>query len=163
VRGRLGASASSEVRVDYEDTDAAGVVHPAGCLRFLEHARTEWLRDLSFEQGRLIREEGTVFAAAGLKLDFLKPARFNDRLSVDVVLLQLGLANLTLAHSITRQANTRQAITPESANHEAVISGPEVLRGTVRRVLNSRACLDAAGLRAKPLPPSLRSALRHGS
>ena len=110
----------------------------------------------------MIREEGTVFAVAGLKLDFLKPARFNDRLSVDVVLLQLGLASHPRAFP-TRQANTRQAITPESANHEAVISGPGVLRGTVRRVLNSRACLDAAGLRPKPLPPSLLSALRHGS
>jgi tol-pal system-associated acyl-CoA thioesterase len=144
------------VRVYYEDTDAAGVVYHAGYLRVLERARTEWPRDLGFEQDRLIREEGTVFAVAGLKLDFLKPARFNDRRSVDVVLLQLGLASLTPAHSVTRQAIKRQAITPESANHEAVISGPEVLRGPVR--------IDAAaGLRAKPLPPSLLSGLRHGS
>jgi acyl-CoA thioester hydrolase len=134
----------------YEDTDAAGY------LWVLERARTEWPRDLGFEQDRSMRAEGTVFIVAGLKLDFLKPARFNDHRSVDVVLLQLGLASLTLAHSVTRQAIKRQAITPESANHEAVISGPEVLRGPVR--------IDAAaGLRPKPLPPSLLSALRHGS
>jgi acyl-CoA thioester hydrolase len=97
------------VRVYYEDTDAAGVVYHASYLRFLERARTDWLRSLGFEQDRLMRDEGTVFAVAGLKLDFLRPARFNDRLSTDVALLKLGLASLTLAQSITREAITREA------------------------------------------------------
>jgi len=151
-----GERSTRPVRVHYEDTDAAGVAYHAGYLRFLERARTEWLRDLGFEQDRLMREEGTVFAVAGLKLDFLKPARFNDRFFVDVVLIQLGLASLTLAHSITRLASARQPDPREPVTHEAITreTDREVLRGTVRRVFKSRACLDA-GLRPKSLPPSL--------
>lgn len=82
---------------------------------------------------------------AGLKLDFLRPARFNDHLSTDVALLKLGLASLTLAQSITREAITREA-------------GGDVLEGTVRI-----ACLDALSLRPKPLSPPLQSALRDGT
>jgi acyl-CoA thioester hydrolase len=51
------------VRVYYEDTDAGGVVYYANYLKFMERARTEWLRALGFEQDQLRREEGVVFLA----------------------------------------------------------------------------------------------------
>jgi YbgC/YbaW family acyl-CoA thioester hydrolase len=70
------------VRVYYEDTDAGGVVYHAGYLRFLERARTEWLRTLGYSQVRLKQEESLVFTVVGMTLDFLKPARLDDLLRV---------------------------------------------------------------------------------
>ncbi len=70
------------VRVYYEDTDAGGVVYYANYLKFMERARTEWLRDLGFEQDVLRDEEGILFAVRSVKVDYLRPAVFNDRLLV---------------------------------------------------------------------------------
>ena len=91
------------VRVYYEDTDSGGVVYYANYLRFMERARTEWMRALGFEQDRLIREEGIVFAVRSANVEFLQPARFNDLLTVVTKLQRRGRASLTFAHSIGRQ------------------------------------------------------------
>ena len=91
------------VRVYYEDTDSGGVVYYANYLRFMERARTEWMRALGFEQDRLIREEGIVFAVRSANVEFLQPARFNDLLTVSTRLQRRGRASLTFAHSIGRQ------------------------------------------------------------
>ena len=91
------------VRVYYEDTDSGGVVYYANYLRFMERARTEWMRALGFEQDRLIREEGIVFAVRSANVEFLRPARFNDLLTVMTKLQRRGRASLTFAHSISRE------------------------------------------------------------
>jgi acyl-CoA thioester hydrolase len=93
------------VRVYYEDTDSGGVVYYANYLRFMERARTEWMRSLGFEQDRLIREEGIVFAVRTANVEFLRPARFNDLLTVMTKLQRRGRASLTFAHSIGRQTD----------------------------------------------------------
>jgi acyl-CoA thioester hydrolase len=72
------------VRVYYEDTDAAGVVYYANYLKFLERARTEWLRAHGFEQDELARTHEVVFVVRSLTLDYLLPGRFNDALQVTV-------------------------------------------------------------------------------
>jgi acyl-CoA thioester hydrolase len=71
------------VRVYWEDTDAGGVVYYANYLKFLERARTEWLSALGLEQDRLAEEAGVVFVVRRVEADYLRPARFNDRLGVD--------------------------------------------------------------------------------
>jgi YbgC/YbaW family acyl-CoA thioester hydrolase len=53
------------IRVYYEDTDLAGIVYYANYLKFIERARTEFVRDLGFDQGRLREETGIVFAVRG--------------------------------------------------------------------------------------------------
>lgn len=70
------------VRVYYEDTDAAGVVYYANYLKYLERARTEWLRALGFDQGRLMAETGLGFAVRSISAEYLKPARLDDALQV---------------------------------------------------------------------------------
>ena len=70
------------LRVYYEDTDAGGVVYYANYLRFLERARTEWLRAMGFEQAKLMEETGLAFAVRSLKAEYLKPARLDDELRV---------------------------------------------------------------------------------
>ncbi len=73
---------SFPIRVYYEDTDLAGIVYYANYLRFIERARTEWVRSLGIDQGRLKREAGIVFAVRRLEADYLKPAKFDDELVV---------------------------------------------------------------------------------
>ena len=90
------------VRVYYEDTDNGGVVYYANYLRFMERARTEYLRSLGFEQDQLIRENDILFAVRSMKIDYHAPASFNDRLSVSVDILKRSRASLTFAQIVTR-------------------------------------------------------------
>src|SRR6185295_1820316 len=66
------------IRVYHEDADASGVVYHANYLKFLERARTEWLRALGFEQTELALRHGVVFVVRSLSIEYLKPASFND-------------------------------------------------------------------------------------
>lgn len=68
------------IRVYYEDTDNGGVVYYANYLKFMERARTEWLRSMGFEQDRLLEEQGVIFAVRSVNLEYLRPARFNEQL-----------------------------------------------------------------------------------
>jgi acyl-CoA thioester hydrolase len=91
-----------ELRVYYEDTDLAGIVYYANYLRFIERARTEWVRGLGVDQGALKREEGIVFAVRRVEADYLKPARFDDLLTVTTRLLEMGGARIELEQEVLR-------------------------------------------------------------
>lgn len=133
------ASFDWPVRVYYEDTDAAGVVYYANYLKFMERARSEWLRSLGFEQDVLMKTEGLVFAVRSVTIDYLRPARFNDALLVHSSLSEIGKARLTFDQEVRRPSGGE----------------PEVLsRGAVGIV-----CLDAASLRPRPIPIRVREAI----
>lgn len=70
------------IRVYFEDTDTGGVVYYANYLKYLERARTEWLRALGFDQGRLMAETGLGFAVRSIAAEYLKPARLDDELLI---------------------------------------------------------------------------------
>jgi acyl-CoA thioester hydrolase len=70
------------IRVYYEDTDAQGVVYYANYFRFMERARTEWLRALGVNQEKMLNEERRMFVVTKTELEFIVPARFNDELIV---------------------------------------------------------------------------------
>ena len=70
-----------EVTVYYEDTDMGGIVYHANYLKFIERARSAWVRGLGIDQVAL-RGEGTVFAVRRMEADFLAPARLDDVLEV---------------------------------------------------------------------------------
>lgn len=90
------------VRVYWEDTDAGGVVYYANYLKFMERARSEWLRALGFEQDVLRDEQGVVFMVRRVEVDYHSPARFNDALEVTVRLDELGRASLVVAQAVMR-------------------------------------------------------------
>ena len=90
------------VRVYYEDTDAGGVVYYANYLKFLERARTEYLRDLGFEQDQLKQQHGIIFAVHSLSIQYRKPAVFNDALTVTADIVDRGRARLTFQQMITK-------------------------------------------------------------
>lgn len=90
------------VRVYYEDTDLAGIVYYANYLRFIERARTEWIRDLGIDQTRLKEDEGAVFAVRRVEADYLLPAVFDDQLIVTTALARLTPARIELDQQVLR-------------------------------------------------------------
>ena len=90
------------VRVYYEDTDLGGVVYHANYLKYLERARTEWLRALGFEQTALAAVHEVVFVVRSISLDFLKPARFDEALDVSVELRETGASRLAIQQFVRR-------------------------------------------------------------
>ena len=90
------------VRVYYEDTDAAGIVYYANYLKYTERARTEMLRDLGTENARLMKTEGLAFAVRRCEVDFFKPARLDDLLSVETRLIDIGGASVVADQRVKR-------------------------------------------------------------
>ena len=90
------------VRVYYEDTDAQGVVYYANYFRFMERARTEWLRALGVNQERMLNEERRMFVVTKTELEFIVPARFNDQLVVTARLGSLSRATFQIEQNIYR-------------------------------------------------------------
>ena len=93
---------SLAIRVYYEDTDLAGIVYYANYLKFIERARTEFLRALGFDQARLRVEQGLVFAVQRIEADYLSPARFDDKVTVETCVRQVTGARTVLQQEIRR-------------------------------------------------------------
>ncbi len=91
------------VRVYYEDTDHGGVVYYANYLKFMERARTEWLRSLGFEQDRLSEEDGLIFVVRSVALKYHRPARFNDLLQVSAGVIKYGRASIDFEQQVRRE------------------------------------------------------------
>jgi len=130
---------SWRARVYWEDTDAGGVVYYANYLRFLERARTEWLRSHGVSQQSLARERGIVFAVMSVRLDYRRPARLDDELVVSCEPRPRGAASVCFQQSIHRFTEA---------------PGELLAAGEVRI-----ACVDAQTFRPQRLPAFLMQAL----
>ena len=91
-----------ELRVYWEDTDAAGIVFYANYLKFFERARTEWLRTLGFGQEALRRDAGIAFVVSETAVRYRRPARLDDVVDVSVDVRHLGQASLEIAQEARR-------------------------------------------------------------
>ena len=92
------------IRVYYEDTDLQGVVYYANYFRYMERARTEWLRSLGVEQDKLLNEERKYFVVVDTYAEFLKPARFNEMLIATASLAELTRATFLIEQNIYRES-----------------------------------------------------------
>jgi acyl-CoA thioester hydrolase len=119
-----------DVRVYYEDTDAAGIVYYANYFRFIERGRTEFLRKLGHDQNALMKD-GIAFAVRSASAEFLKAAKLDDLLTVETTVVSLGRAQVTFAQRILRDK--------------------ELLLDAKIRV----ACIDPARGRPIPMPRTL--------
>ena len=119
---------SFPIRVYWEDTDAGGVVYHASYVRFLERARTEWLRAQGVGQQDLRESRDLVLVIRGMTLDFHKPAKLDDELRVSVVMTERRKASLLIEQEIFR-------------------GDQALVRATVRV-----ACLVASSFKPRPLP-----------
>jgi acyl-CoA thioester hydrolase len=122
------------IRVYYEDTDAQGVVYYANYFRFMERARTEWLRSLGVDMVRLQDEERRIFVVAEVNVKFLAPARLSDNLVVTARLAGLSRVAFDIEQNIFRN----------STDGDLLISG-----------IVKAAYLDADTMRPKRVPSSI--------
>ena len=122
------------VRVYYEDTDAQGLVYYANYFRFMERARTEWLRALGVDQLTLLNEERRMFVVTETRAQFVVPARFNDQIVVTARLSNLARASFDIEQNIYLDSH----------------DGTLLLRGGVKA-----AYINADTLRPSRVPASL--------
>lgn len=90
------------IRIYYEDTDSGGIVYYANYLKFMERARTEWLRAEGFEQDELIAKDNVIFAVRSVQVDYLSPARFNEELVISTKMIKKGKASITVEQVVKR-------------------------------------------------------------
>ena len=119
------------VRVYYEDTDAQGVVYYANYFRFMERARTEWLRALGVDMVALQEQQRRIFVVAEVNVKFHAPARLNDDLVVTAGLLGQTRVSFDIEQHVYRN----------STDGDLLISG-----------IVKAAFLDADTMRPKRLP-----------
>jgi len=98
------------VRIYYEDTDMQGIVYYANYLKYLERARTEFLREKGFEQDYLIEQQGIAFAVRSVQMDYIKPAKFNDELIVITQIEELKRVSLVFHQTVIRPAHDNEII-----------------------------------------------------
>ncbi|MGH8311424.1 MAG: tol-pal system-associated acyl-CoA thioesterase [Steroidobacteraceae bacterium] len=122
-------------RVYWEDTDGGGIVYYANYLRYLERARTEWLRSLGFSQAMLAQDSGIVFTVVSLNVEYRRPARLDDELRITCAPRTEGAASVHFAQRVLR--------------------GDEVLIEADVRV----ACVDARTLKPKRIPDFVANAV----
>ena len=91
-----------DLRVYYEDTDFGGIVYYANYLKFIERARSEWVRELGIDQIALKDQQKIVFAVRRVEADYLSPARFEDELTVFTRVLSSSPARLKLNQIVRR-------------------------------------------------------------
>lgn len=89
-------------RVYYEDTDAGGVMYYANYLKFFERARTDFLRHLGISQHELIEAEKTAFVVRRCEVDYVRPARLDDLLEVNVKVEEIGAASIVMLQEMRR-------------------------------------------------------------
>jgi acyl-CoA thioester hydrolase len=107
VTGASAGEFSWRTRVYWEDTDGGGVVYYANYLKFMERARTEWLRSLGHSQQEIAENFGFVFAVAEAHVNYRKPARLDDDLSVSCVPVPEGRASIRFKQVIVRVDEAR--------------------------------------------------------
>jgi acyl-CoA thioester hydrolase len=125
------ASFTWPIRVYWEDTDAGGIVYYANYLKFMERARTEWLRAIGLEQRPLQQEQSLIFVIVDTQVEFKRPARYGDALIVTARLAEHSRATLSFTQEVLR--------------------GDELLVSGAIRV----ACLDAVSHKPRGLPKEL--------
>jgi acyl-CoA thioester hydrolase len=125
------------VRVYYEDTDFSGFVQHVAYLRFFERGRTEFLRARGVNQSALFTEGGLIFVVRKMRIDYVKPARMDDKLCVETAIAKIGGASLEMAQRILRG---------EELIAEAQVRVAAVADGRVSRLPSAlRAKLGEAG------------------
>ena len=129
---------SFPIRVYFEDTDAGGMVYHANYLRWAERARTEALREAGLPHQELVEREGAILVVRRVEVEYVRPARLDDAVTVETRVLAVRGATLVL-------------------DQRARKDGADL---AVMRV--ELACLDRAGLRPRRIPEPWRTAIGGG-
>lgn len=123
------------IRVYLEDTDAQGVVYNAGYFRFMERARTEWLRAQGTDHDELLARHGILLVLTSVEAKFKAPARLGDMLHVHADASMLRGARVLFEHEIRRNAEDGDIVciaTAEVACMDAERGGPRRLPAALK-------------------------------
>ena len=90
------------IRVYYEDTDMGGIVYHANFLKFIERARSDWVRNMGIDQTRMLEEHGTVFVVRRIEADYLSPGKYDDELEVHTIPASVSGARLVMDQKVMR-------------------------------------------------------------
>ena len=134
------------LRVYWEDTDAGGIVFYANYLKFMERARTEWLRSMGIAQRELREQTGGIFIVSETQLKYHRPARLDDELLVTAELRQIGSASLVIA----------QRVLMSKPPHRVDDGLPLLCEGTIRI-----GWVQADTLRPARIPREVSGTLQH--
>ncbi|MDF1670277.1 MAG: tol-pal system-associated acyl-CoA thioesterase [Roseovarius sp.] len=93
------------IRVYYEDTDMAGIVYYANYFKYIERARSDWVKSLGIDQNSMREQDGVVFAVRRVEADYHAPARFDDALQVETRVQTVTGARLVLQQEVTRDGD----------------------------------------------------------
>ena len=136
----MGKEFTWQVRAYYEDTDAGGVIFYANYLRFMERARTEWLRNIGFEHKQLIDKYKLLFTVKNLTIDYIKPGYLDNLLTITSKLLDSRGASLSFQQNIKNE-------------NDELLSQAEV----------KLVCVHAKTLKVSPMPEELHMELTNDS
>jgi acyl-CoA thioester hydrolase len=136
LNGQNAAEFVLAVRIYYEDTDAGGVVFYANYLKFMERARTEWLRALDVNQSELRERMERIFVVRALDMAYLKPARLDDLLTIRSSITRIGRASIHFSQQAER-------------------NGELLAQGAIQVC-----CVDTASMKPAELPHEVRSKLQ---
>jgi acyl-CoA thioester hydrolase len=142
------------IRVYWEDTDAGGIVFYANYLKFMERARTEWLRTLGMQQSVVKETSGGMFVVSETALKYLQPARLDDELLVTACVHAAGRAALTIKQEIYRKPNKIEREQLSNKEHSEFQPSALLCSGDIRI-----AWVDAASLKPARIPHSILEVL----
>jgi len=135
------------LRVYYEDTDAGGVVYYANYLRYAERARTEALRDLGIPHAALVARYGLMFVVRRIKVDYLRPARLDESLTVVTESLAVGGASVVLRQEVRGSGGTCAVLEVQLAcvppNGDKPVRLPPPWRTALAQMRDARTGRDA--------------------
>ncbi len=126
---------SLPIRIYFEDTDSGGVVYHSNYLKFMERARTEWLRSIGIDQRHLKQDNHIMFVVHRIDIQFKFPARFNDDLIVKIELKNIGSSKIEFRQMIYR-------------NDEMLIDASVDI-----------ACIDSEKFKPVRIPPTIKQAM----
>ncbi len=126
---------SCDLRVYIEDTDAGGIVYYVNYLKFMERARTEFMRSLGFGKDYIFNHD-LMFVVRDVAVKYLRPARLDDELEATAGVLKLGGASMVFSQSVNR-------------GEELLVTGEVTV-----------ACVDRGGVKPRRLPPEMAAALQ---
>jgi len=126
---------SLPIRIYFEDTDSGGVVYHSNYLKFMERARTEWLRSIGIDQRHLKQDHQIMFVVHRIDIQFKLPARFNDDLIVKSELKDIGSSKIEFRQMIYR-------------NDEMLIDANVDI-----------ACIDSEKFKPVRIPPTIKQAM----
>ena len=120
------------IRIYIEDTDAAGIVYYVNYLKFMERARTEYLRDIGF--GHYLLTEDYLFVVRKVDIRYKQPARMDDLLKVSAQIIKIGKASLQFKQTLERNDEILCEATVDIACVDKIYLKTLGVGGTVRRV-----------------------------